>query len=98
MHCPAVRDQKTPSERAVLTQLLVFPIDETLKRWLRGKASEAAMLENTDRQDRINHERIDELFANSLTADSDAVYAKQLYLNLYASNLRSDIATHTKLV
>jgi len=37
--------------------------------------------DRTTRQ-RINHERIDELFSNPLKADRDAIYAKQLYLNL----------------
>lgn len=60
----------------------LFPIDRTLERWLRYKATEAAMLEDRTTRERITHERVDELFANPITADSDAVYAKQLYLNL----------------
>ncbi|KAJ3531462.1 hypothetical protein NM208_g8868 [Fusarium decemcellulare] len=56
----------------------LFPIDRTLERWLREKATKAAKLGNQ----RITHERIDELFANPLTADPGARYAKQLYLNL----------------
>lgn len=60
----------------------LFPIDRTLERWLRYKATEAAMLEDRTTRDRITHERVDELFANPITADPDAVYAKQLYLNL----------------
>ncbi|KAF4982810.1 hypothetical protein FDECE_17438 [Fusarium decemcellulare] len=56
----------------------LFPIDRTLERWLREKATMAAKLGNQ----RITHERIDELFANPLTADPGARYAKQLYLNL----------------
>lgn len=60
----------------------LFPIDQTLERWLRYKATEAAMLDNRTTRQRITHDRIDELFANPLTADHDAVYAKQLYLNL----------------
>lgn len=59
----------------------LFPIDRTLERWLRGKASVAAMM-NPSTATRINHPRIDELFANPVKADEDAVYAKQLYLNL----------------
>ncbi|KAI1825177.1 hypothetical protein F4861DRAFT_502675 [Xylaria intraflava] len=61
----------------------LFPVDETLEHWLRQKANEVAL--SPDRQttkNRINHERIDELFANPPKADTDAVYAKQLYLNL----------------
>lgn len=40
------------------------------------------MLEDPARRERINHERIEDLYANRITADPDAVYAKQLYLNL----------------
>lgn len=60
----------------------LFPIDRTLERWLRYKATEAAMMDDRTTRKRITHERIDELFANPLKADQDAVYAKQLYLNL----------------
>lgn len=59
----------------------LFPIDRTLERWLRNRATEAAKHDGTTKQ-RITHERIDELFSNPLTADRDAVYAKQLYLDL----------------
>jgi homoaconitate hydratase len=68
------------TEWGALTGL--FPIDRTLERWLRYKATEAAMLHDRTTRERITHKRIDELFANPLTPDSDAVYAKQLYLNL----------------
>jgi homoaconitate hydratase len=68
------------TEWGALTGL--FPIDNTLKRWLRYKATEAAMLDERTTRERITHERIDELYANPLKADPDAVYAKQLYLNL----------------
>ncbi|KAI1437766.1 homoaconitase [Xylaria sp. CBS 124048] len=60
----------------------LFPIDETLERWLRYKATESAMFKDATVQKRINHERIDALFANPPTADPNAMYAKQLYLNL----------------
>lgn len=60
----------------------IAPIDKTLERWLRYKATEAAMLEDRATRERITHERVDELFANPLTADEGAIYAKQLYLNL----------------
>ncbi|KAH6982276.1 hypothetical protein BKA56DRAFT_585617 [Ilyonectria sp. MPI-CAGE-AT-0026] len=60
----------------------IFPIDRTLERWLRNKATEAAMLNDRTTRERITHERVDELFANPVAADPDAVYAKQLYLNL----------------
>ncbi|ERF72978.1 hypothetical protein EPUS_05059 [Endocarpon pusillum Z07020] len=60
----------------------LFPVDKTLERWLRNKATEATILDDRTTRLRITHEKIDELFANPLTADRDAVYAKQLYLNL----------------
>ncbi|KAK1673462.1 homoaconitase [Colletotrichum godetiae] len=61
----------------------LFPIDQTLERWLRAKATTAAML-NTDAavKGRWTHERVDELLENPLTADPGATYAKSLYLNL----------------
>ncbi len=40
------------------------------------------MLDDRTTRQRITHQRIDNLFTNPLTADPDAVYAKQLYLNL----------------
>ncbi|EXJ80711.1 homoaconitase [Capronia epimyces CBS 606.96] len=60
----------------------MFPIDTTLERWLRYKATEAAMLEDRSTRQRITHEMVDELFANPLRADPGAHYAKKLYLNL----------------
>ncbi|KAI2641053.1 homoaconitase [Xylaria nigripes] len=60
----------------------IAPIDKTLERWLRYKATEAAMLEERTTRERITHEKIDELFENAPTGDQDAIYAKQLYLNL----------------
>ncbi len=60
----------------------LFPIDATLEKWLRQKADEAAVHDRRSTKNRINHKRIDELFAKPLKADPDAVYAKQLYLNL----------------
>ncbi|RCI10270.1 hypothetical protein L249_8572 [Ophiocordyceps polyrhachis-furcata BCC 54312] len=60
----------------------LFPIDRTLERWLRDKATEAASFDKRTTRRRIYQERIDELFAKPLAADTGAVYAKQLYLNL----------------
>jgi homoaconitate hydratase len=63
----------------------LFPIDHTLERWLRAKATEAAMLDGLDERttrQRITHERIDDLFANPITADNGAQYAKKLYIDL----------------
>lgn len=60
----------------------MFPIDAMLERWLRDKATEAATFPERSTKERINHERIDQHFADPPTADPNAVYAKQLYLNL----------------
>ncbi|KAI9764467.1 MAG: mitochondrial Homoaconitase [Geoglossum umbratile] len=60
----------------------MFPIDRTLERWLRYKATEAAMFEDRTTRERITHEKIDELYADPVQADPGAYYAKQLYLNL----------------
>ncbi|KAL7950683.1 homoaconitase [Trichoderma barbatum] len=59
----------------------LFPVDDKLISWYRGKATTAAMF-NTSLKERINHERIDELIRNKLVADSGASYAKELYLDL----------------
>lgn len=40
------------------------------------------MFRDRSMKERILHERIDELCASPLAADPDALYAKQLYLNL----------------
>ncbi|TQN71084.1 Homoaconitase [Colletotrichum shisoi] len=60
----------------------MFPMDQTLKRWLRFKATEAAMFPDRTTKERITHEKIDELYANPVQSDPGAHYAKQLYLNL----------------
>ncbi|KAI1484846.1 homoaconitase [Biscogniauxia mediterranea] len=60
----------------------LFPMDRTLERWLRYKATEAAMLEDRTTRNRITHEKIDELYADPVLADPGAHYAKRLYLNL----------------
>ncbi|OJD28872.1 homoaconitase [Diplodia corticola] len=59
----------------------LFPMDGTLKGWLRFKATEASMYES-NRISRFNHERLDELFENAPVADPGATYAKKLYLDL----------------
>lgn len=56
--------------------------DKTLEGWLRNKATDAVKSKGQATQERINHKRIDELFANPPTGDSNAVFAKQLYLDL----------------
>ncbi|TWU72315.1 mitochondrial Homoaconitase [Metarhizium rileyi] len=60
----------------------IFPIDATLERWLRYKATEAAMQVDRTTRERITHEMVDELYDNPLRADPGAHYAKKLYLDL----------------
>lgn len=57
-------------------------VDHVLERWLRAKATEVALLEDRTTRQRINHQRIDALLASPLAADPDAVYVKQIHLNL----------------
>ena len=71
----------------------LFPIDSTLKAWLRVKATEYALYDSSTAK-RFNHQRLDELFENPLEADRGAKYAKYLTLNLstlcpYVSGLDS---------
>ncbi|OAQ99389.1 hypothetical protein LLEC1_05084 [Akanthomyces lecanii] len=68
------------TEWGALTGL--FPVDKTLERWLRYKATEAAMFPDRTTRERVTHQKIDELYANPPRADLDAQYAKQLYINL----------------
>ncbi|KAK8161335.1 homoaconitase [Phyllosticta citrichinensis] len=65
----------------------LFPMDSTLKGWLRFKATEATMYNDgnileSNRLSRFNHERLDELFENAPVADPGATYAKKLFLDL----------------
>lgn len=65
----------------------LFPIDGVLEKWLRYKATEAALYESADLTNaltvkRFSHQRLDELFANKLSADKGAKYAKYLHLDL----------------
>lgn len=59
----------------------LFPIDGLLQSWLRAKATEYALYESNTAF-RFNHQRLDKLFENPMTADKDAKYAKYLTLNL----------------
>ncbi|KAJ5612351.1 Homoaconitate hydratase [Penicillium lagena] len=73
------------TEWGALTGL--FPIDDVLKGWLRAKATTAAMgladgPFKTLAPQQFTHQRLEQLFANPLTADKGAKYAKELYLNL----------------
>jgi homoaconitate hydratase len=71
----------------------LFPIDGVLQAWLRAKATTAAMAADAGGEDahavgphrrdnRFTHAALADLFANQLTADPGARYAKSLYLNL----------------
>jgi homoaconitate hydratase len=65
----------------------LFPIDSILKGWLRSKATEYAMYASTDKTSspavtRVNHERLDQLFENPMSADKGAKYAKTITLDL----------------
>jgi len=67
------------TEWGALTGL--FPIDSTLEKWLRYKATVAAMsheLSDTLTAKRFSHQRLDDLFANPIIADKGAKYAKYL--------------------
>ncbi|GAP91310.1 putative homoaconitase [Rosellinia necatrix] len=62
----------------------MFPVDRTLERWLRKKASEAAINEDRTTRERITHDKIDQLYSDPtyIRADPGAHYAKKIYLNL----------------
>ncbi|KAL4782292.1 hypothetical protein BJX76DRAFT_293732 [Aspergillus varians] len=65
----------------------LFPIDNVLKGWLRGKATTAAMgladgPFKTLAAERFTHPILEQLFENPLTADKGAKYAKELFLDL----------------
>ena len=65
----------------------LFPIDDVLEKWLRYKATEAALYKVNGLGDalvfkRFSHQRVDDLFANQIRADKGAKYGKHLYMNL----------------
>ncbi|TQN66904.1 Homoaconitase, partial [Colletotrichum shisoi] len=61
----------------------IFPIDSTLKAWLRSKATFAAVMSPDGKAySRWSHERIDSLFENPPTSDHGATYANTLYMDL----------------
>ncbi len=73
------------TEWGALTGL--FPIDSTLEKWLRARATMAAVHQSKDLSyaltaKRFAHQRLDDLFANPTIADSGAKYAKYLHINL----------------
>lgn len=64
-----------------------FPIDSVLKGWLRYKATESALYRLSELSDkttyqRFNHQRLESLFSNPLSADKGAEYAKEYFLDL----------------
>ncbi|KAL3479440.1 hypothetical protein BJX99DRAFT_222117 [Aspergillus californicus] len=65
----------------------LFPIDDVLKGWMKGKATLAAMgladgPFKTTAAKRFTHPIIEQLFDNPMTADKGAKYGKELFLNL----------------
>lgn len=67
----------------------IFPVDSVLVKWLRLKATKAAIYRayglaegNATPHPRLTHERVDELVQNPISADKGAKYQKELYLNL----------------
>lgn len=65
----------------------LFPIDNVLKGWLKGKATTAAMgltdgPFKTLASQRFTHPLLDQLFDNPLAADRGAKYSKELFLDL----------------
>ncbi len=65
----------------------LFPIDSVLQKWLRYKATEAAIYHpyeftNATTFARFSHGRLEELFRKPLIPDIGAKYAKYLHLNL----------------
>lgn len=65
----------------------LFPIDNVLKGWLKGKATTAAMgfadgPFKTLAPQRFTHPLLEQLFDNPMTADKGAAYSKVLFLDL----------------
>ena len=68
----------------------LFPIDNVLQAWLRYKAAEASVAPAPGSQtetasptaNRFNHQAVDTLLSNPISADKGATYAKELYLDL----------------
>ncbi|QDS76853.1 mitochondrial Homoaconitase [Venturia effusa] len=65
----------------------LFPIDSILQAWLRSKATEYALFPGPETTasktvTRFNHQRIDALLDDPLSADKGAKYAKYITLNL----------------
>ncbi|KAF2427142.1 putative Homoaconitase mitochondrial precursor [Tothia fuscella] len=65
----------------------LFPIDAMLQAWLRAKATEYSLFQSAGAAaaataSRFNHQRLEELFENPVSADKGATHAKSLNLNL----------------
>ena len=61
----------------------LFPVDSVLQGWLRSKATEAAVYSSgSAASQRFDHQRLDSLFQNPISADKGAKYAKELFLDL----------------
>jgi len=65
----------------------LFPMDFILQGWLRAKATEYAIFEagelgSGSTAARFNHQNLDQLFTNPISADKGAKYAKYLTLDL----------------
>jgi homoaconitate hydratase len=67
----------------------LFPIDDVLKAWMTAKATLGSMgLDGGDgsyktlASQNFTHAAIEELFANPMTADKGAKYAKELFIDL----------------
>ena len=70
------------TEWGALTGL--FPMDAMLQGWLRAKATMSALDESEGRESspRFSHPKLDALFAEPMSADKGAQYAKYLHLDL----------------
>ncbi|KAL8708146.1 MAG: hypothetical protein Q9220_006907 [cf. Caloplaca sp. 1 TL-2023] len=71
------------TEWGALTGL--FPIDDTLQRWLSYKTTEATLADSspgTSINSQFSRLRLNNLLANQLSADRGATYAKKLHLDL----------------
>ncbi|KAI5290550.1 mitochondrial Homoaconitase [Ascosphaera aggregata] len=67
----------------------LFPVDSVLKGWLRGKATTAAMFGGSPIPDlkgraaqHFTHPTLERLFENPISADKNARYSKELFLDL----------------
>ena len=59
-----------------------FPVDSVTIEWLRARADAVLASGGSEPHPRLNHDRIDSLEKEPLSADEDAVYVKELSLDL----------------